>query len=66
MAKIEKNLKIADVVSRETGKGWVYSDIVKDHFSHPRNLLLRDPKPGEFDAEGQIGVQLAAMSCECG
>lgn len=56
MAKIEKNLKTADVISRYTGQGWVYSEIVKDHFFHPRNLLLKDPKPGEYNAVGQVGA----------
>lgn len=36
-------------------KEWIYSDTVKKHFFHPRNLLLKDPKPGEFDAEGIVG-----------
>lgn len=54
--KLNPNLKIADVISQDTGTGWVYSDIVKDHFFHPRNLLLKDPKPGEFDAVGQVGA----------
>lgn len=56
MPKSSKNLKIADVISKTTGKDWVYSKIVKDHFFHPRNLLLKNPKRGEFDAEGQIGA----------
>lgn len=54
--KKKKNLKIADVILETAGEGWLYSDIVKDHFFHPRNLLLKDPKSGEFDAEGQIGA----------
>ena len=36
-------------------KGWVYSEVVKKHFFHPKNILLREPKPGEFDAEGEVG-----------
>ena len=52
---IKKGLKIADVVLESTGEKWAYSKIVKDHFFHPRNLLMKDPKPGEFNAEGQIG-----------
>lgn len=50
-----KNLKIADVISQYAGGSWVYSKIVKEHFFHPHNLLLKDPKPGEFNAEGQVG-----------
>lgn len=34
---------------------WAYSEIVKDHFFNPRNLLTKDPKPGEFDAIGEAG-----------
>lgn len=45
----------SDVVNETTGQSWVYSPIVKDHFFHPRNLLLDDPAPGMFDAEGVVG-----------
>lgn len=53
-----KNKKNCDIISKE-GTGWFYSDIVKDHFFHPRNLLLKDPKRGEFDAVGVEG----SMAC---
>ena len=54
--KVKKSdLKIKDVVSQYAGEGWVYSEIVKKHFFHPANLLLKDPKKNEFDAEGQVG-----------
>jgi len=59
MVKIKnrgKKLKIADVISESTGQRWAYSSVVRDHFFHPRNLLLKDPKPGEFNAQGQIGA----------
>lgn len=36
-------------------KEWIYSKTVKGHFFHPRNILLTDPKPAEFDAEGEVG-----------
>lgn len=33
---------------------WLYTDIVKDHFMHPRNLLT-DEKAFKADAKGTIG-----------
>ncbi len=44
-----------EVVNTHTGQGWVYSDIVKDHFFHPRNLLLEEPTEGSYDAIGEVG-----------
>lgn len=49
------DLKQAEVINEHTKEKWVYSDIVKDHFFHPRNLLLKDPAEGEFDAHGAVG-----------
>ena len=39
-------------------ESWIYSDIVKDHFFHPRNILLND----DYEADG-MG---AAGSPVCG
>lgn len=51
----QKKLSKPDIINKFTGKSWVYSRIVKKHFFHPQNLLLKDPKPKEFDAEGVFG-----------
>ena len=44
-----------DVVNQFTGEKWYYSDIVKEHFFHPRNLMLEDPNPAAFNATGMVG-----------
>jgi NifU-like protein involved in Fe-S cluster formation/bacterioferritin-associated ferredoxin len=52
---MKKDKSKPDIVNSYIGKSWVYSKIVKDHFLRPRNFLPRDPKKGEFDAEGIVG-----------
>ena len=52
---MKKDKSKPDIVNPYIGKSWVYSKIVKDHFLRPRNFLPRDPKKGEFDAEGIVG-----------
>jgi nitrogen fixation NifU-like protein len=34
---------------------WLYSDTVKDHFTHPRNVLLEDESQFDADCRGQTG-----------
>ncbi len=43
-----------DGVCPSTQAGWVYSDIVKDHFLHPRNILL-DEKNYVGAGMGMVG-----------
>lgn len=49
----QKSPKI-DVASCGQGSSWLYSDQVKDHFFHPRNLLLDDAE-ATYESDG-IGV----------
>lgn len=44
---------MSDVVNQFTDESWIYSDIVRDHFFNPRNLLLEEP--ADFDAVGEVG-----------
>jgi len=44
-----------DVINHYTGEKWYYSDIVKEHFFKPRNILLDAPVEGEYDATGMVG-----------
>ena len=37
------------------GGGWIYTDIVKDHFLHPRNFLMGDESKFVYDAVGLVG-----------
>lgn len=44
-----------DIVNHYTGAKWAYSPMVREHFFHPRNFLVADPKKNKFDAEGIVG-----------
>jgi len=57
MAKIIKKTKKnkPDVVNKIAGGSWAYTDIVKDHFFKPRNLLWENPDSAIYDAEGIVG-----------
>lgn len=44
-----------DVVNQYTGEKWYYSDIVKEHFFNPKNLMLEDPDETQYDAVGMVG-----------
>lgn len=37
------------------GVGWVYSETVKDHFLHPRNIVKTDLPRWKYDGEGEVG-----------
>lgn len=50
------NKQDIDVINQYTGEKWYYSDIVKEHFFKPRNLLWERPKnEDEYDAHGMVG-----------
>lgn len=44
-----------DVMPKGTNDVWVYTDIVKDHFFHPQNLVLDASKMKGYDGLGMVG-----------
>ncbi|OGL67018.1 hypothetical protein A2856_00830 [Candidatus Uhrbacteria bacterium RIFCSPHIGHO2_01_FULL_63_20] len=46
---------MSDVSSRDRKQSWFYTDIVKEHFFHPKNFMDRDVATDEYDATGKVG-----------
>lgn len=45
----------ADIVPRSEGESWLYTDIVKEHFFTPKNLIMDASKIKDYDGLGMIG-----------
>ncbi|OGL92194.1 hypothetical protein A2239_03000 [Candidatus Uhrbacteria bacterium RIFOXYA2_FULL_40_9] len=46
---------IGDVTSCDHSQSWVYTDVVKDHFFHPRNFVQDEEEVNIFEGHGQYG-----------
>ncbi|MBI2476899.1 iron-sulfur cluster assembly scaffold protein [Candidatus Uhrbacteria bacterium] len=44
-----------DVSTRDGSESWFYSDIVKEHFFHPKNFVMDEIAPESFNAIGKVG-----------
>ena len=52
----KKNLKEQVDIRGNSGEGWLYSDIVKDHFFNPRNFMhYGEEEKFKFNAFGRVG-----------
>lgn len=46
---------MSDVSSRDKKQSWFYTDVVKDHFFHPRNFMHEDADETQYNAMGKVG-----------
>lgn len=56
--KIKANKSVAqeiDIVPKNSNESWAYTDIVKDHFFHPKNLVTDASKVAGYDGLGMVG-----------
>ncbi|MFA6548037.1 MAG: iron-sulfur cluster assembly scaffold protein [Candidatus Magasanikbacteria bacterium] len=52
----KENLKEAVDIRSQDGGGWLYSDIVKDHFFNPRNFMkYGEEEKFKFNGMGRVG-----------
>lgn len=54
MKKNKPKTKRKIMVSKEDVCGWLYNNIVKEHFLHPKNFLI-DEKKYQADGMGMVG-----------
>ena len=58
VAKVKKKSLGVDVTGHR-GEQWLYTDKVKDHFFHPRNIFYTEKEAQEYeqkaDGIGQVG-----------
>lgn len=55
MSKKNAPINSSMVLADRADSAWLYTDTVKDHFFHPRNVQYDDPRPGEFNGRGTVG-----------
>lgn len=44
-----------DVTTKDGGQSWFYTEIVKEHFFHPKNFLEETADMNSFNAVGKVG-----------
>jgi len=44
-----------DVASQDQSKSWFYTDMVKEHFFHPKNFMEQDAVESDYNALGKVG-----------
>ncbi|MFA4845652.1 MAG: iron-sulfur cluster assembly scaffold protein [Patescibacteria group bacterium] len=44
-----------DVTTKDGAQSWFYTDVVKDHFFHPRNFMLESAIESDYNAIGKVG-----------
>ena len=53
--RVNRDFKGKTAAAGPVPNGFIYSDIVKDHFLNPRNFLMGDESAYPHDAEGIVG-----------
>lgn len=54
MSGLKKKIKNIDIALNNSS-GWLYSKIVKEHFFHPRNFVVKGKPKFQYNGEGMVG-----------